>query len=312
MESWEDELLLDDDFSEEEEDAEEQIEKTSLEMDADGFADWEDSSDGAPEDETLEEALAEERTLELESELEQDEHPRDYNAELEDEEEEAAPTSEKRLNREIRAEALKRLEEAARAESDFLVIVDEWNKLDRNRERRERDHENLRGDVPLEFQAVPEPKIAPLWMNLPRFRQLCQGNFLDIIFSCPYEMHELTANRFLSKLFFTLSDEQKEVLYYLFVKQYSTTRLAAIRGQSDRNIRKLRMTIQKKLQKRMYEHLSEKLEKDQGLILRENNIAGQVLFTLALCVSEAVSQLGIGQLHRFRLCINGTVGWQPD
>ena len=71
MELWEDELLLDDDFSDEEEDAEEQIEKTSLEMDADDFADWEDSSDGAPEDETLEEALAEERTLELESELEQ-------------------------------------------------------------------------------------------------------------------------------------------------------------------------------------------------------------------------------------------------
>ena len=154
-------------------------------------------------DETLEEALAEERTLELERELEQDEHPRDYTAELEDDEEEAAPTSEKRLKREIRAEAVRRLEEAARTESDFLTVVDEWNKLDRNRERRERDHENLRGDVPLEFQAVPEPRIAPLWMNLPRFRQLCQGNFLDIIFSCPYELHELTANRFLSKLFFT-------------------------------------------------------------------------------------------------------------
>ena len=251
MEPWEDELLWDDDFSDEEEDTEEQIEEADLEMDEDGFADWKDSSDGAPENESLEEALAEERTLELESELEQDEHPRDYHAELEDEEEEAAPTSEKRLKREIRAEALKRLEEAARTESDFLTVVDEWNKLDRNRERRERDHENLRGDVPLEFQAVPDPKIAPLWMNLPRFRQLCQGNFLDIIFSCPYELHELTANRFLSKLFFTLSDEQKEVLYYLFVKQYSTTRLAAIRGQSDRNIRKLRLTIQKKLQKLM-------------------------------------------------------------
>ena len=47
----------------------------------------------------------------------------------------------------------------------------------------------------------------------------------------------MAANRFLSKLYFTLRDEQKEVLYYLFVKQYSTTRLAAIRGQSDRNIR---------------------------------------------------------------------------
>ena len=269
MESWEDELLLDDDFSDEEEDAEEQIEETGLEMDADGFADWEDASDGAPEDETLEEALAAERTLELESELEQDEHPRDYHAELEDEEEEAAPTSEKRLKREIRAEALKRLEEAARTESDFLTVVDEWNKLDRNRERRERDHENLRGDVPLEFQAVPEPKIAPLWMNLPRFRQLCQGNFLDSSFTCPFEVHELTANRFISKLFLSLSDEQKEVLYYSFVKQYSTTRLAAIRGQSDRNIRKLRMTIQKKLQRQMYGHLSEKRENGHSLTLRE-------------------------------------------
>ena len=88
MEPWEDELLQDDDFSEEEEAAEEQIEEPDLETDEDGFADWEDFPDGA-----LEDALAEEHTLELERELEQDEHPRDYNAELEDEEEEAAPTS---------------------------------------------------------------------------------------------------------------------------------------------------------------------------------------------------------------------------
>jgi DNA-directed RNA polymerase specialized sigma24 family protein len=183
---------------------------------------------------------------------------------------------------------LKRLEEAARTESDFLTVVDEWNKLDRNRERRERDHENLRGDVPLEFQAVLEPRIAPLWMNLPRFRQLCQGNFPDIIFSCPYELHELTANRFLSKLFFTLSDEQKEVLYYLFVKQYSTTRLAAIRGQSDRNIRKLRMTIQKKLQRRMYEHLSEKLEKDYSVTLREREFVEEYEALLQAMGKDAV------------------------
>lgn len=95
MEPWEDELLWDDDSSDEEEDTDEQIEEAHLEMDEDSFADWEDSSDTAPVDETLEEALAEERTLELERELEQDEHPRDYHAELEDEEEEAAPTSEK-------------------------------------------------------------------------------------------------------------------------------------------------------------------------------------------------------------------------
>ena len=180
MEPWEDELLWDDDFSDEEEELEDLPEDAALELTEDGFADWADASDGAPEDERLEEALAEERTLELESELEQDEHPIDYEAELEDEEEEAAPVSDKRLKREMRAEAIRRLEEAARTEKDFRAVVEEWNKLDRNRERRERDHgKTLRGDVPLEYQAVPEPKLIPRWMNNPAYRQLMAGNFLD-------------------------------------------------------------------------------------------------------------------------------------
>lgn len=283
MESWEDELLLDDDFSDEEEDAEEQIEESGLEMDADGFADWEDSSDGAPENESLEEALAEERTLGLESELEQDEHPRDYAAELEDEEEEAAPTSEKRLKREIRAEALRRLEEAARTESDFLTVVDEWNKLDRNRERRERDHDNLRGDVPLEFQAVPEPRIVPLWMNDPEYCQLCSGFFLDILFDCPYEMHELTTDEFISDMIRDFSEEHKEVLYFLSLRPYSAAKLAVLRGQSDRNIRKLRLTIHKKLQRAFYQHLQEKQEAGGSLTLREQEffrVFGELLQTM--------------------------------
>ena len=70
MDLWEDDLL-DDDFSDEEEELEDLPEDEALDLAEDGFADWEDASDGAPEDERLEEALAEERTLELESELEQ-------------------------------------------------------------------------------------------------------------------------------------------------------------------------------------------------------------------------------------------------
>ncbi|MFR2117973.1 MAG: sigma-70 family RNA polymerase sigma factor [Subdoligranulum sp.] len=232
----------------------------------DGFTEWDDGT-GAGAEETLEQALAEERLAELENELEQDEHPIDYEAELENEEEEAAPVSDKRLKREIRAEAMRRLEEAARTEKDFQAVVEEWNKLDRNRERRERDHENLRGDVPLEYQAVPEPKLIPHWMNNPAYRQLMAGNFLDILFDCPYEMHNLTADTFISRMVEELSEEHKEVLYFLSLRLYSTTQLAAIRGQSDRNIRKLRKTIRKKLQRQMYDHLCSKPE--NGLTLRE-------------------------------------------
>ena len=66
---------------------------------ADGFAGWDD----ALVDDTLAQELEQERAVELESELEQDERPIDYDAELEDAEEEAAPTSEKQLKRELRA-----------------------------------------------------------------------------------------------------------------------------------------------------------------------------------------------------------------
>lgn len=234
-------------------------------MPEDGFAVWGDTLSS----EELAQGLESERAAELESELEQDERPIDYDAELEDTEEEAAPTSEKRLKRELRAEALRRLEDAARTEADFAVVVEEWNKLDRNRERRERDHENLRGDVPLEYMAVPEPRVVPRWLNSPTARQMMAGDFLDIIFDCPYEMHNLTANKFLSQLVRSLSEEHKEVLYFLSIRLYSTMRLAELRGQTDRNIRKLRNTIRKKLQRQLYDHLCGKEKAGGSLTLRE-------------------------------------------
>ena len=117
--------------------------------------------------------------------------------------------------------------------------------------------------------AVPEPGIVPRWLNHPTVRQMSSGNFLDLIFDCPYEMHNLTANAFLSRLIQSLSEEHKEVLYFLSLRLYSTTRLAAVRGQSDRNIRKLRKTIHKKLQRQMYDHLCGKQEHDGSFTLRE-------------------------------------------
>ena len=66
-----------------------------------------------------------------------------------------------------------------------------------------------------------------------------------------------------------IRDRHKEVLYFLSLRLYSTTQLAAVRGQSDRNIRKLRKTIHKKLQRQMYDHLCRKQEHGGSLTLRE-------------------------------------------
>ena len=233
------------------------------------YMEWDGESTDRPLNEELEQDAAAERLAELESALEQDEHPLDHEAELETEEEEASPISEKRLKREIRAEAVRRLEEAARTEADFSVVIGEWDKLDRNRERRERDYENLRGDLPLDYQAISEPKLIPRWMNHPTYRQIMAGNFLDILFDCPYEMHKLTADPFISCMIQNLYDDHNEILYFLSLRLCSTTRLAAMRGQSDRNIRKVRKTIHKNLQRQMYANLCGKQKQGMGLTLRE-------------------------------------------
>ena len=57
------------------------------------------------------------------------------------------------LHREARALAISRLEESARTEEEFANVISWWDKLDDNRERRERYHEIGRSEVPLEWHA---------------------------------------------------------------------------------------------------------------------------------------------------------------
>lgn len=117
---------------------------------------------------------------------------------------------------------------------------------------------------------------------------MSSGNFLDLIFDCPYEMHQLTANAFLSKLIQSLSEEHKEVLYFLSLRLYSTTQLAGLRGQSDRNICKIRTTIRKNLQKRLYDHLCGKEKGGGSLTLRERQFMEEYAALLATAGRDAV------------------------
>ena len=78
---------------------------TSLDTE-DGFTEWDETQPPDRRKKRWNRPLRKNVVQSWKSELEQDEHPVDYDAELETEEEEAAPVSEKRLKREIRAEAM--------------------------------------------------------------------------------------------------------------------------------------------------------------------------------------------------------------
>lgn len=153
------------------------------------------------------------------------------------------------LHREARALALRRIEESARTEDDFQKVIEWWDKLDENRERRERDHEIGRSNVPLEWSADELYLSDRLSYDMVLRKLLLAGDFLDLIFDSPETIHELVTDADLSKILEELKPHLKNMLYYLFLRDYSAAEYAESIGQSDRNIRGIRETALKRIRK---------------------------------------------------------------
>ena len=151
------------------------------------------------------------------------------------------------LHREARALALRRIEESARTEEDFREVIKWWDKLDANRERKERDHEKGRSVIPLERDA-DEPYLSdrPSYEIILR-KLMLSGDFLDLIFDHPETIHELATDGDLSAILKDLKPHLKNMLYYLFLHDYSASEYAESIGQSDRNIRGIRETALKRI-----------------------------------------------------------------
>lgn len=233
--------------------------------------DTEDSSDESyPEEAEADAAEQAQRQIALEQNiidrLEADaaEHP--FEDDAGDEEPER-----KKLKRELRAEALARLEDAARTQRDFENVIAWWDKLDANRERRERYHELSRSgdDVPLDYGASANELFFPDTLNDVLEKQIRKGDFIDAIFYCPYDIHELVTEEYLSEILLELKEDHKELLFLWAVRLFSSTRIAAIRQQSDRNIRKVRNTMMKKIRKELLSALTDKAEKQLPMTLVE-------------------------------------------
>lgn len=192
-------------------------------------------------DEILTAELEAERTAVLEAQIEQDEHP-------------SQPKDSSQhtmLMRDLRRIAQLRLEESARTPEDFMEVVALWDKLDANRERRERYHEVSRGNVPLEYEAAPDGLIFPTPHDPMQFRAIQSGNLEDVVFDCPFEMHHLISDPDVAQAMAVLKVEQKEILFYSGLHLLSTAAIGRIRNQTQRNIRKVRATMIRKLQRRL-------------------------------------------------------------
>lgn len=177
----------------------------------------------------------------------------------------------KRIAQSIREEALRRLELSARTVSEFQVLVDCYDREEQSRMRRERRYEALRGNVPLESGAVPEGHLFPRSLSQPNFRQICRGEFDDYLCSCLFVMHDLTDRAHLREIVMNLKLDHKEILFFLGIRLYPTKKLAALRGQTERNIRKVRDTVRKRIHRKLFASLMELQKNSEELIHLEQD-----------------------------------------
>ncbi len=221
------------------------------------------------EEEQFAEALADEHQAELEVQLERDEEPPQINE----------PPETRKLKRELEREALLRIENAARTTDDFKKVIAWWNRLDSNRERKERYHEISRSglDIPLDYGAKLDGEIIPYDVNDVLIKQIRKGDYIDAIFHCPFELNELVTDGDLSKILDKLSDDHKEIIFNTIVRNMSTKALGDVRGQTDRNIRKVRATAIKKIHKSLLRVLQSRKENGIPLTLNEKLLIKKAL-----------------------------------
>ncbi|MBQ8622391.1 MAG: hypothetical protein IJ422_08780, partial [Oscillospiraceae bacterium] len=177
----------------------------------------------------------------------------------------------KRIAQSVREEALRRLELSARTISEFQELVDWYDREEESRMRRERRYETLRGDVPLESGALPGGHILPHSMSQPTFRQICRGEFDDYLNTCLFMMHDLTERAHLREIVMNLKLDHKEILFFLGIRLYSTHKLAELRGQTERNIRKVRDTVQRRIHRKLHTALIALQETGDELIHLEQD-----------------------------------------
>ena len=117
------------------------------------------------------------------------------------------------------------------------TLVEQWNHLDENRERRERYHEAA-------FFA---------------WREVFAGDLLDIIYDNPNEIWQLVEDWDVFIELETLTAKQKEVLFLTAVRICTPQQIACYKDQTDRAVRKLLAAVLARIRDNLAESIREQI-----------------------------------------------------
>ena len=164
------------------------------------------------------------------------------------------------LKRQARADYLRRIENSAQTVDDFNEVTDMYDKLDANRERRERYHEigmneykllntelgKSNKGIDLEQRTadrqngysngavIPAPICHSYW------RELIRGDFISYIFDNALDIWQIFDNWQVGNLYrYELTVKQKETLFLSVVRLATSEQIGCYTNKTDRAVRRL-------------------------------------------------------------------------
>ena len=164
------------------------------------------------------------------------------------------------LQKEARREAVIRIEDAARTMDEYQKVTILWDCLEIIEGWRLAKAEPKRTELLTESEFYRSENIIPSPIHHEWWRQILSGSFLDAIHDCPHEIQELTSSRPVFFLVKKLDEKQKEVFYYLIIRQWTPQKLATMRKQTDRNIRKIYAHMIENFREKLFHRLYPRYE----------------------------------------------------
>ena len=179
----------------------------------------------------------------------------------------------KKLKRDLRMEALKRIEDSARTVADFNKVIEWHDALDANERSRVRKHELYRSgdDLPLDYGADENGDIFPAYLGSVIARQMRQGDFLDYLYCSPETIDQLTTTAYMIHFMRAIKPEERELFFFRAIEGMSAADFAEMKGQTDRGVRKSWKKLDHHLKQRTMGLLIFRSDKDYSFTGDEQN-----------------------------------------
>ena len=173
----------------------------------------------------------------------------------------------KYLTQAMLAESISRLEDAARTQAEFENVIEWWDK----RDKRIKDalDKKVLSVASATFDIGLYRKGDYRQKNVFSGRNFYYEDYLNVIFCCVCQMHNLTEDGDLSRLINKATDKQKAVFFPRVIKGCTPQKIAECHGMTDRNVRDIVDRTISKIRMGMYEALKKRQDGGGSMTLRQ-------------------------------------------